>query len=224
MKQVVKCIALLFGAAILPALAAPATFGFACTPNEIAVVANAANCATVGSQLRFEVDSVGSQVSFKFLNLGPNASSITDLYWGDPGAPAAAVNLSSIAGFTPSAGVSFSKGASPKNPGGGITWKATAGLTADSDSPVAPNGINPGESLIVLFNLQPGKALSDVLDGIAGGTLKIAIHVQAFSDGQSTWATNTTTRIGEIPEPGFYGALALGLSGLFLAVRKRRSN
>jgi hypothetical protein len=81
-------------------------------------------------------------------------------------------------------------------------------------------GVNPGESLGVIFDLQAGKDFQSVLDalelGFAEGGLVIGIHVQGFANGESeSFITHEM-----IPLP--MGA-TLGLAGLApLALRRRR--
>ena len=52
-------------------------------------------------------------------------------------------------------------------------------------------------------------------------TLKSVI---AFDANQQNKQFTVTTSLAAVPEPGFYGALALGLSGLFAAVARRRKS
>ncbi len=169
---------------------------------------NSATDAIIGeSQMFVDVSDAGSgQVLFTFRNDGPEASSITDAYFDD-GA------LLSMAGIDNSAGVQFSPGATPSNlPGGdSITpsFITTAGLSADSDAPVQSNGVNPGESLGIKFNLQSGSAYNDVLSGIDDGSLRIGIHVQGFADSYSE--SFVTGGDGAVPAPGAVLLASMGM-------------
>ncbi len=170
---------------------AQVTYSFANITNN-----SATNAAIGESQLFVDVSDAGSgQVLFTFRNIGPEASSITDVYFDD-GA------LLSMAAINNSAGVQFSQDATPSNlPGGNnITpsFITTSGLSADSDAPVQSNGVNPGESLGIKFNLQSGLTYNDVLSGLDDGSLRIGIHVQGFADGGSESFVND----GVIPAPG----------------------
>ncbi len=168
---------------------------------------NSATNAAIGeSQLFVDVsDSGGGQVLFAFQNIGPEASSITDVYFDD-GA------LLSLAAINNSPGVQFSPGASPSDlPGGNSitpSFVATAGLSADSASPVQPNGVNPGESLGITFNLQSGSTFNDVLGGLDDGSLRIGIHVQGFADGGS----ESFVSDGVIPAPGAVLLASIGMA------------
>lgn len=173
-----------------------------------------ANSASGAAQLRMEVSDAGSgKVSFLFTNTGAAAMSITDVYFDDNAL------LASFAQITASAGVSFSIGASPGNlPGGNgmpLPFNTTAGLSADSDAPVQPNGVNPGEWLNITMNLLAGKSYADAITALntAGDHLRVGIHVQGFGDGGSESFVNV------IPTPS---SLALaGLGGLLIARRRR---
>jgi hypothetical protein len=152
------------------------------------------------------LDAGGGQVSFKFENLGPLASSITGIYFHDMNGdidPPLVID-------SQSAGVSFSLGATPPDlPGGNNAdppFVTTTGLLADSDPPVASNGINPGEWLLILATAFTD--FNSIIAALISGDLRIGLHVQALSDGASeTYITNPTP----IPLPA---GLLLFLSGL----------
>jgi len=185
-------------------VSAQATYSFENTTNN-----SATNAAIGENQLFADVsDAGGGQVLFTFRNIGPEASSITDVYFDD-GA------LLSMVAISNSAGVQFAQDATPSNlPGGNSispSFITIAGLSADSDAPVQPNGVNPGESLGIKFNLQSGATYNDVLSGLDDGSLRIGIHVQGFADGGSESFVND----GVIPAPGAvllasFGMLCVG--------------
>jgi len=187
---------------------------------------------SVGAQLCVDVTSYGTnQVLFRFYNDGPAGSlydvavpiysSICDVYFDD-GA------LFGIAAIDNPTGVSFSQFAAPKNLSGGQNlsppFKTTSGFSADSDSPVQSNGVNPGEYVGIVFNLQPNKDFDDVISAINLGfsnpwledSLRIGIHVQAIGiSGKSDSFIMT-------PVPGavILGMLGLGVAGLKLRKSK----
>jgi hypothetical protein len=167
---------------------------------------------------------------FTFNNVGGSASSIADVYFDD----GTLLGLSAIRdkddsilalGGLGDAGVDFtSGGASPPNlPGANNAsppFQVTAGFLADSDPPAQSNGVNPGEYLQIVFNLQAGKTFADTLNALAlagaAGGLRIGIHVQGFGSGGSESFVNAP-----VPEPGTALLVSLGLSGLLL---RRRSS
>jgi hypothetical protein len=164
------------------------------------------------------LDAGGGQVSFKFENLGPLASSITGIYFHDMNGdidPPLVID-------SQSAGVSFSLGATPPDlPGGNNAdppFVTTTGLLADSDPPVASNGINPGEWLLILATAFTD--FNSIIAALISGDLRIGLHVQALSDGASeTYITNPTP----IPLPAGLLLLLSGLAGVgFLGRYKAR--
>jgi len=147
---------------------------------------NPANVATGAAQLFVRVSEGpgANQATFRFVNTGPSASSITDIYFDDG-------SLLGIASITDSgAGVDFSQFASPPNLPAGHDctpdFDVTAGFLADSNPPTQPNGVNAStEYLDITFSLQGGQTFDDVIAELATGALRIGIHVQAFGDGGS---------------------------------------
>jgi hypothetical protein len=191
------------------------TYGFK------AITANAAaNVAAGEAQLAVEVSDTGSNhVLFTFTNSGPVASSITDVYF-EKGP------LSKISSIDDTcAGVEFSKGATPPNPPGYNTltpsFVTSSGLSADSDSPIQPNGVNPGEYLGITCNLKAGKTFTDVLNDLDDGDMRIAVHVQGFPNGGSEAFVTRGYDRPSVPAPG---ALLLGGLGTSLIgyLRRRR--
>jgi len=151
---------------------------------------NPTDAANGEAQLAVEavcpVNGNTNQVSFTFTNTGTAAMSITDVYFEDG-------TLLGIASITDGTGVDFEQNASPGDlPGGNNAtppFSATAGFTADSEPPTQPNGVNPGETLTIVFDLQAGLDCDDVLSALnlggADGGLRIGIHVQGFAGGGS---------------------------------------
>ncbi len=179
------------------------TIGFSCVSDN-----NAGNCTTLENQIFVEILGVGTdQVSFQLNNLGPLASSITDFYIRDEDD-----KLGLLAGTEFSSGVLFSETCSPSDPPGYPGF--TMGFCADSDSPVAPNGVNPYEFAKFLFPLNTGFTFTDVQNELADGTLQLGVHVQAFSNGGSETGLNNPpppTDMSPVPEPSTLWMLGTGL-------------
>lgn len=124
-------------------------------------------------------NSANDVVYLVFENTGTAPCSITRVYLD--GAGVAALDL-----VSQSAGVSFSaKIKSPKNLPGGNAVGFVADVMAGATSPTQPNGVNPGESLVLAVRSEAGFSPAAILAAIANGYIKIGIHVQGFDGGGS---------------------------------------
>jgi hypothetical protein len=209
---------------------APAGFTFKAITNN-----NPADTVIGEAQLSVEVEAAGTapsgnnQVIFTFLNSGPLASSITDIYFDDG-------ELLAMGAVTDSGGgVSFSPGASPGNlPGGNpIGFNSTVGrfFSLDSNSPTQPMGVNPGEWVSITFELQEGRTYDHVLAAMdlslnnpgvdMVGGLRIGIHVQGFASGGSESFVNGGSPPA-VPAPPTVIMVGIGMLGLGGWTRLRR--
>lgn len=196
--------------AALSQVAAAQTYGFDCVTNS-----SAGNCSVGESQLQVTVSGPAiSQALFTFTNVGAASMSLADVHFEDG-------SLLGIASIVNGAGVSFSQFASPQNlPGGNaIGFVTTSGFSADSDPPVQPNGVNPGETLGILFNLQAGRTFSDVNSDLASGELRIGVHVQGYSNGGSESFVNLASPVPEAPA-SLYLLSAIGIAAYFGRARR----
>ncbi len=224
MRYSVKLMAAMSICAAAPAQAALASFDFRCISTGVAGA-----CAVGQSQFAVDVTDVFSgalagQVLFTFRNIGPAASSITDLYFDDG-------TLLGIAAVRNSTGTNFSQGASPGNLPGGQSmtpqFQTTAGFSADSNSPTQPNGANPGEQVAVVFNTINGTTLFDVVAALNGQTidqngapaLRIGLHAQGFAnDASASFVSNTAT---VVPLPATAWLLLCGLGPMLACLRRK---
>jgi hypothetical protein len=187
-------------------------FGFYSITNTIA-----GDAAIGEAQLQVKVTSddtgKGGDVLFKFSNAGPDASSITDIYFDgiigilnplpDPFTP------------NPIGSVDFGVGANPGHlPGYDPAFFTD--FTADSDVPTQPNGVNPGENLGISFDLIDSIGLDGVLAAMYAGDIRIGLHVQGFASGGSESFINNP-----VPEPATMLLLGSGLIGFAVVGRKK---
>ena len=207
-KHVLPAAALLAAVVVTPVQAV--TLSFSCITGNVA-----GDCAIGEAQLSVDVTDAGpGQVLFTFSNSGPDASSIADVYFDD----GTLLGLASI--DNSDSGVAFSQGASPPNlPGANNAsppFVTTAGFLADSNPPVQPNGVNPGEYLGITFDLQASGSFADVLAELANGDLRIGIHVQGYETGGSESFVNNP-----VPVPAAVWLFGSGLLGLVGIARRK---
>jgi hypothetical protein len=226
--------ALALSLAPMTATAALVTYGF-----DNITSTSATNVLTGETQLFMDVTDNGllsNQVAFVFRNVGPNLSSITQIYFDD----GTLLGISSIINGT---GVDFENANGTGNlPGGNtIDFDDTGNLfSAEPLPPTQPNGVNPGEQVSIIFDLINGQSFTNVIAaldlGLANpgvdvvGGLRVGFHVQGFGDGGSESFVNGgcvencgPDDPGSIPEPGTLALLGLGLMGLAARARKGRN-
>lgn len=198
------------GALLLSAPASAVTLGFDCLTGNLA-----GDCTIGESQLTVALtDQGGGVVQFHFLNAGPQASVISEVYFDDG-------SLLALSTVIDGPGVDFEPDASPPNLPGGQNaippFQVTSGFLAESVPAPSMNGVGPAEWVKIQFTLQGGQTINDVIAELTNGDLRIGIHVIAFDSGGSESFINTP-----IPEPAT--ALLVGLGLLGLAARRGKTS
>ena len=189
---------------------------------------DAGDCAIGEARLTVDVtDAGGGLVSFLFANSGPEASSISEVYFDDGSILALSSATHSVTGITK---WTQDGSAKPGNlPGGDMAtpeFIATAGFVAESDPPPGKNGVNPGETLDVVFSLQGGQTFADVISELSDGTLRIGIHMIAFDSGGSEGFVNDELLPPGgvvVPVPAAVWLFGSGLLGLVGVARRKRA-
>jgi len=186
--------------------------------------ASAENIATGEEQLRLDVTHHAGETiaTFKFYNVGLLPCSIADVFIDDDQLDSLDSLLYIVDSDDPAGGpygdpgVDFSIGAAPGHlpdeQYADPPFVATKQFNMDSDPPVQPWGVSPGEWLGAVYSITDGTTVFDIEQEILAGKLRIGYHVQGFSDDGSASFVNT-------PEPA--SILLLGLGTLAL-LRKRR--
>ncbi|HEY7862586.1 MAG TPA: PEP-CTERM sorting domain-containing protein [Thermoanaerobaculia bacterium] len=179
--------------------------GFDCITNT-----NAGNCAIGEAQLSVVLSSPGAtQVRFDLANaMGGAASVIAGVYWDDAGL------LGSIASIVNGANTLFSANGSPPTlPGGNNAVPPfVEDFRVNADAPPPQNGVGPGETLGVIFNLASGVSVAQALAAFDSGALRVGIHVIAFGNNGSESFVN-------VPEPSAALLMALGVAALAIGRR-----
>lgn len=207
MRRLRVSLLLLFLLALGPSPARAVTIGFECLTNN-----DAGDCAI--GEAQFEValtDQGGGTVRFRFKNLGPEASVLSEVYFDDG-------SLLALASVIDGPGVDFERDADPPDLPGGQNavppFMVTEGFLAQSVPSPSMNGAGPTEWVAIEFTLQGGKNFDDVVSDLANGALRIGLHVIAFDSGGSESFIN-------VPEPGT--GLLIGTSLIWGVARGRRS-
>ena len=163
--------------------------------------------------LKVEVRPVAGddeKVEFKVVNDSEVDCSIARIYFDD-GA------LLGVAEIVNGPGTDFEQPATPSDMPArnelDPPFVTTQDFSAGAENPPPHKGINPGEWLKIIFDLQEGFAYADVLEQLDELTLRIGAHVIAFPDVSSESAVT--------PEPATM--IVLGLGGLVLCIKRRRA-
>ncbi|MBX3364640.1 MAG: hypothetical protein KF866_07735 [Phycisphaeraceae bacterium] len=195
----------LIGAGTVAAMCAMPAMG---TRVDLLVYENADNADTSVLDLWVDVLPSAGGVDFVFHNDGTDGVA-ANVYFENTAFSSAFMSNGAIT--FQSAGVNFAPGGSPGNPAPpGMMWGgAWAGniFSAGATPPPSMNGLSPGETMTISFDLT-GATVADVLDALNSGSFRIAQHVISIGE-FSVWTIT--------PAPS-----ALALLGLAAVGRRRR--
>ena len=150
-----------------------------------------------GLDIYVDVFEVSGRAYFEFHNESTFSSSIARIYFEDGG-------LDGIFDIENGIGTVFEENASPQNVPAGQTLDPVfvAAYGADSEPSTSHNGVNPGEKVGIILNLDAGTTFSEMFSQIEDGSVRIGLHVIALPDGSSFSMTT--------PEPATLLLLGLG--------------
>jgi hypothetical protein len=185
-------------------------------------------------QISLDVTAFGAaMVDFTFSNVGSNPAAITGIYVEDGTllGLASVIALDPIADDPTRSGIVFGQPAHPSNMPGWSTlnpqFYSNSGLTVGSNG--APDGVSPGESLVLRYALQSGKTFPDVLRAIGVGFdpstyyvggiwtedhIRIGLHIQDVGQDSDTFI------LTPVPPSVIIGILGMGVSVAGLKMRK----
>lgn len=200
--------------ALAPLTAGATVYSFDCITNN-----SATSCTSGETQLTMDVTAASGGVRFLFSNIGAAASSVEQAFFDDGVLTGSTITIEN------GTGVVFTQDASPGNlPGGNsISPQFDTSFSFSAEPPPSTNGINPGETLGLVFS-GGSVSLAGVLDDLNSGDLRVGLHVIAYANGSSEGFVNRPglpPLVGPIPEPGTWALLGSGLLALGGVARRK---
>ncbi len=180
---------------------------------------NAADCAIGEAQIQLDVvdasDVSGPRTRFQFTVSGLAQMTLARVYFDDGFLLGPAIEDS-----PPGVDFALAFPGPGELPGGNLAVPAFVADTEFNSGAVSSppsTGVEPGESLGLVFDLMPADTTADVLSWLQSGELRVGVHVINFASGGSESFVNQP-----VPEPGSLGLLGGALGGLALLRRRGR--
>ncbi len=179
------------------------------------------------TQMSFSILLKDALAEFTFHNSGPEASSITDIYFDDDVpllifATNAGVNKTGFE-YSDNEDVEFTVGAKPGILPGGTNITFSSNYSYDSDKPTQPMGVNPGEWVKLYFTIAVGKTFDNLIYALDDESFRVGIHVQGFASDGSEAFVNGPGKPGDVvPEPATLFLFGFGLIG-FAGISRNKS-
>ena len=115
----------------------------------------------------------------------------------------------------------WSDSASPANVPGGENLDPDFSVSfASEEGNGNGEGILPSTSETIIFDLDGVSSLSDIIEGLSNGTLRIGLHLTGIGPNNEFSASYITTTVVPVPAAAGLGFLGMGLVGL---VRRRKA-
>jgi MYXO-CTERM domain-containing protein len=170
-------------------------------------LSNSSKCAVGEAQLSVDVTAAGpGQVSFRLRNLGSESLTASQVFFDDD----TGLLLGDLVSVLAGSGVEFEEGGKPDNLKGGNKIGFDASAFASATKPAKENGVNPGEELVLIFELAGTHTFEDVIAALESESLRIGINAK------KAYVTTATS----MPEPGALSLLALAGAAAWIARRR----
>lgn len=205
---------------IIVCMAAPVMadmFGFNTT-----TTTNLQNREAIADQLFMDVDDISlGNASVVFTNIGPVASTISEIYFGS--FLELDLLITSVTSCDPGVAYTIENVKPTDPPGSGSSMQNWWSITLASAEPLPPPsnyGIDPYECLMMDLSYTGSLSISELL---SSGQLQVALHVISI-DGISNTGSYSDTFVNDstvvIPEPA--SMVLIGVAGSFIAFVRRR--
>lgn len=178
---------------------------------------NSGNSSLIDSRATMSADSIANTFTIVLSNHS-TAGSIASFYIEGGSSILNALSGTPTLSYSHT-GMSFAvNGGTQPDDANGITDWGSTWLKLGATPPPPQNGINPNESMTVVFSHDGTFSLAAFMSALATGEIRMAQHYISWTGGESEWLV-TTTAIVPLPPAAYAG---LGTLAVALGVRKLR--